>query len=121
MGNFIRLIFFAFFEKIVVPILTSGGPASFIMPLQIEKIPIVVPRQYQFNEHVNDHQLEFARNVAQRMGNIILVEDIEKLEKAITDYDSIVCSKKKKAMNHNKKFCEEFEHLIEELNAGVKK
>jgi UDPglucose 6-dehydrogenase len=25
MGNFIRLIFFAFFEKIVVPILTSGG------------------------------------------------------------------------------------------------
>ena len=30
-------------------------------------------------------------------------------------------SKKKKAMNHNKKFCEEFEHLIEELNAGVKK
>nr|WP_288684033.1 glycosyltransferase [uncultured Eubacterium sp.] len=102
-------------------VITHGGPASFIMPLQIEKIPIVVPRQYQFNEHVNDHQLEFARNVAQRMGNIILVEDIEKLEKAITDYDSIVCSKKKKAMNHNKKFCEEFEHLIEELNAGVKK
>lgn len=99
-------LFFAFFEKCFVPILTSGGPASFIMPLQIEKIPIVVPRQYQFNEHVNDHQLEFARNVAQRMGNIILVENIEKLEKAITDYDSIVCSKKKKAMNHNKKFCE---------------
>lgn len=113
-----RLIFL---QKFVVPILTSGGPASFIMPLQIGKTPIVVPRQHQFNEHVNDHQLEFARNVAQRMGNIILVEDIEKLEKAITDYDSIVCGKQKKAMNHNKKFCEEFEHLIEELNAGVKK
>ena len=28
MGNFIRLIFFAFFEKIVVPILTSGGLAA---------------------------------------------------------------------------------------------
>lgn len=49
-------------------VITHGGPASFIMPLQIKKIPIVVPRQYQFNEHVNDHQLEFARNVAQRMG-----------------------------------------------------
>ena len=33
-------------------VITHGGPASFIMPLQIEKIPIVVPRQYQFNEHV---------------------------------------------------------------------
>ena len=31
MGNFMRLIF-CFFEKIVAPILTSGGPASFIMP-----------------------------------------------------------------------------------------
>ena len=37
------------------------------MPLQIGKTPIVVPRQHQFNEHVNDHQVEFARNVAQRM------------------------------------------------------
>ena len=61
------LFFFAFFEKFFVPILTSGGPASFVMPLQIGKTPIVVPRQHQFNEHVNDHQVEFARNVAKRM------------------------------------------------------
>ena len=69
--------FFAFFEKFVAPILTSGGPASFVMPLQIGKTPIVVPRQHQFDEHVNDHQVDFSRNVAQRMGTIILVEDIE--------------------------------------------
>ena len=49
-------------------VITHGGPASFIMPLQIGKTPIVVPRQHQFNEHVNDHQVEFARNVAKRMG-----------------------------------------------------
>ena len=60
-------------------VITHGGPASFIMPLQIGKTPIVVPRQHQFNEHVNDHQVEFARNVAQRMGTIIPVEDIETL------------------------------------------
>ena len=58
-------------------VITHGGPASFIMPLQIGKTPIVVPRQHQFNEHVNDHQVEFARNVAQRMGTIIPVEDIQ--------------------------------------------
>lgn len=84
------LIFFAFFEKFFVPILTSGGPASFIMPLQVGKTPIVVPRQHQFNEHVNDHQVEFARNVAKRMGTIIDVEDIETLGDIITNYDQIV-------------------------------
>jgi len=50
------------------------------MPLQIGKTPIVVPRQHQYNEHVNDHQVEFARNVAQRMGTIIPVEDIPLLQ-----------------------------------------
>lgn len=78
------LIFFAFFEKFFVPILTSGGPASFIMPLQIGKTPIVVPRQHQFNEHVNDHQVEFARNVAKRMGTIIEVENKNDLVSAMT-------------------------------------
>ena len=71
-------------------VITHGGPASFIMPLQIGKTPIVVPRQHQFNEHVNDHQVEFARNVAKRMGTIIEVEDIETLGDVITNYDQIV-------------------------------
>lgn len=53
------------------------------MPLQIGKTPIVVPRQHQFNEHVNDHQVEFARNVAKRMGTIIEVEDIETLQEIL--------------------------------------
>lgn len=40
-------------------VITHGGPSSFIMPLQIGKIPVVVPRQKRFEEHVNDHQLVF--------------------------------------------------------------
>ena len=36
-------------------VITHGGPASFIMPLQYGKIPIVVPRQKQYGEHVNNH------------------------------------------------------------------
>lgn len=71
-------------------IITHGGPASFIMPLQIGKTPIVVPRQHRFDEHVNDHQVEFARNVAERMGTIIPVEDISTLGDVIKNYDDIV-------------------------------
>lgn len=96
-------------------VITHGGPASFIMPLQIGKIPIVVPRQHQFSEHVNDHQVEFARNVAERMGTIIPVEDIETLGEVITNYDQIVAGMVHGMSSNNEKFNEELERLVEEL------
>ena len=40
-------------------VITHGGPSSFIIPLQMGKTPIVVPRQKKYGEHVNDHQLKF--------------------------------------------------------------
>lgn len=96
-------------------VITHGGPASFIMPLQIGKTPIVVPRQRRFNEHVNDHQVDFCRNVAQRMGTIILVEDIEALGQVITDYDRIVAGMDHGMKSNNAKFNEELEKLVKEL------
>ena len=92
-----------------------SSAASFIMPLQIGKTPIVVPRQHQFNEHVNDHQVEFARNVAQRMGTIIPVEDIETLGDIITNYDQIVAGMGHGMSSNNAKFNEELEKLVDEL------
>lgn len=85
------------------------------MPLQIGKTPIVVPRQHQYNEHVNDHQVEFARNVAQRMGTIIPVEDIETLGDIITKYDQIVAGMGHGMSSNNAKFNEELEKLVDEL------
>lgn len=96
-------------------VITHGGPASFIMPLQIGKTPIVVPRQHQFNEHVNDHQVEFARNVAQRMGNIILVEDIDTLGDIVTNYCRIVEGMGCTLDSNNEKFNKELEKLVNEL------
>ncbi len=96
-------------------VITHGGPASFIMPLQIGKTPIVVPRQHRFNEHVNDHQVEFARNVAERMGTIIPVEDIDKLGEVIINYDDIVAGMGHGMSSNNAKFNEEFEKLVNEL------
>ena len=96
-------------------VITHGGPASFIMPLQIGKTPIVVPRQHQFNEHVNDHQVEFAESVAQRMGTIISVEDINTLGDIITNYDQIVAGMRHDMSSNNAKFNEELEKLVDEL------
>lgn len=64
-------------------IITHGGPATFMSVISQGKTPIVVPRQLKFAEHVNDHQMAFARQVAQRGYGIEVVEDIEELEAAI--------------------------------------
>ena len=95
-------------------VITHGGPASFIMPLQIGKTPIVVPRQHQFNEHVNDHQLEFAKNVEERNKNIIPVYDIQELGDIIRKYDSIA-SGSVELKSNNKEFNEKLEKLVEDM------
>lgn len=96
-------------------VITHGGPASFLMPLQIGKTPIVVPRQKQFGEHVNDHQLEFARNVAERMGTIIPVENISELDDVIADYEQLVCNMAHAVNSNNEKFCADMKKIIAEL------
>ena len=96
-------------------VITHGGPSSFIMPLQIGKTPIVVPRQHKFNEHINDHQVEFARNVSERMGTIIDVEDIFKLGTIIKNYDQIVTKMDHGMSSNNSKFNEDLEDLVKKM------
>lgn len=101
-------------------VITHGGPASFIMPLYIGKIPIVIPRQFKFNEHVNNHQVSFSKAVAEKMGNIITVEDISKLGQIIKNYDKIVTNMKHKMDSNNEKFNADFEKIINKI-FGVEK
>ena len=96
-------------------VITHGGPSSFIMPLQIGKIPIVVPRRHEFNEHVNDHQVSFAKAVADRMGTISVVNDIDKLGETIKNYDEIVAGMKNDLKTNNRKFNEELSKIVDEM------
>ncbi len=96
-------------------VITHGGPASFIMPLQIGKIPIVVPRLFKYDEHVNNHQVEFAKAVVVRNNNIIVVENIEELNVVISNYSCIVHNMNKYLLSENKKFCNNFEKIIENI------
>ncbi len=95
--------------------ITHGGPASFIMPLQMGKIPIVVPRQKKYNEHVNDHQLEFAIIVENRQKNILLVEEIDELEDIITNYDKKIHKIDTGIKSNNEMFNIEFEKIVNQL------
>lgn len=96
-------------------VITHGGPSSFVMPLQVGKVPVVVPRQVRFGEHVNDHQLEFARAVAQRQGNIIVVEEIEKLKDVLSDYELVTGTMNCGLNSNNPVFCKKISALIEEM------
>ena len=96
-------------------IITHGGPASFIAPLTIGKVPIVVPRQKDFNEHVNNHQLEFVRQVVERDNSIIPVYDIKELKDILLNYDEIVSKMKENYTSNNKSFCEKLDKEINSL------
>lgn len=96
-------------------VITHGGPSSFIMSLQIGKVPIVVPRQKQYGEHVNDHQMEFCKAVEERIGNIIVVDTNDELKNAIINYDSIMASVPKGLNSNNKQFNREFEKMVSSL------
>lgn len=96
-------------------VITHGGPSSFIMPLQIGKIPIVVPRQKKYSEHVNDHQMEFCKAVEERYGNILIIDHIEDLKKTILDYEKIVASMCVGIKSNNAVFNEQFEKIVEGL------
>lgn len=94
-------------------VITHGGPSSFIMPLQIGKTPIVVPRKFSFNEHVNDHQVAFSKAVEERMGTIIVVEDEKELGKVIDNYDDVIKNKGTGLTSNNAKFNEGLEKIVD--------
>ena len=70
-------------------VITHGGPGSIMTVLYNGKIPIVVPRQKSWAEHVDDHQVRFVKKLEDR-GRIIAVYEIEKLGDAIRGYDASI-------------------------------
>lgn len=96
-------------------VITHGGPSSFIMPLQHGKVPIVIPRQKRFGEHVNDHQVEFCREVAKRHNCILLLENTDELGNLLANYDTVVMDMKQGAPKNNAVFCKELDRLIADL------
>lgn len=96
-------------------VITHGGPASFIMPLRIGKVPIVVPRQHQYNEHVNDHQVDFVRRAVDNMGSIIDIENIDELKDAITNYDTITANMRHEVASNNERFCAGLQEIVAQM------
>jgi UDP-N-acetylglucosamine transferase subunit ALG13/glycosyltransferase involved in cell wall biosynthesis len=63
-------------------VVCHGGMGSVALSLAAGQVPIVVPRLSRFGEHVDDHQLAFARE-ARALGLATVVEDDRRLGDAI--------------------------------------
>lgn len=97
-------------------VITHGGPSSFLAPLQLGKVPIVMPRRAEYDEHVNDHQMDFVKDVAKRFGNIIVANNKTELVKAITNYDQLSTKiENNQPISNNYAFCEQLKLIVERL------
>jgi UDP-N-acetylglucosamine transferase subunit ALG13 len=71
-----------------VAVVCHGGPATIMDARKLGRVPIVLPRNADLGEHVDNHQQRFARKMAE-LGEIHLVttqdEMFELVEKAIAD------------------------------------
>lgn len=91
-------------------VITHGGPGSIFHPLQYGNIPIVVPRNPEFNEHVDNHQILFAKRL-EGNSKVIGVYDINDLEYKIKNHKelSLKCNSSKSNIDE---FISKFDGLV---------
>jgi beta-1,4-N-acetylglucosaminyltransferase len=62
-------------------LILHAGAGSVIHALRAGKTPVVVPRRASLGEHVDDHQLEFSREL-QKIGKVFVAHDAATLSQA---------------------------------------
>ena len=102
-------------------IITHGGVGSIISSLEKGKKVIVVPRLKKYNEHVNDHQVDFCKEVEKRMGTIIVVEEVEKLGEMMKKYDESISGVGNVIKSNNTLFCKKLDAIVDEMFDGENK
>lgn len=77
-------------------LILHAGAGAVISASQAGKIPVVMPRQKKYGEHIDDHQLELAHALAE-VGKVVVAEEPEDLIIAIEE------AKKRQSMAHSLK------------------
>lgn len=70
-------------------VVTHGGTGSIMLVLYHHKIPVVVPRQKKYDEHIDDHQVVFCKTMESKQ-KIIAAYEREDLEAVIKNYAKLV-------------------------------
>lgn len=75
---------FACFDAADV-VVTHAGVGSVLTAMRVGHTPIVVPRRHSLGEHVDDHQAELTRALAERKA-VLPVWDLSQLSRAVAAY-----------------------------------
>ncbi len=95
-------------------VITHGGPGSIMLPFSYGKVPIVVPRQHEFQEHVDNHQVKFTGKLEEQK-KVIAVYDIADLKTKIENYEEL-CGELSCDFNVNTdNFVAKFEEICNQL------
>lgn len=70
-------------------VISHAGPSSIMLALYKGKIPIVMPRQKEYGEHVDDHQMYFCRRLEDK-GIVLAAYKSEEIQNRIENYDERV-------------------------------
>ena len=65
-------------------LILHAGAGAIISAMQVGKVPVVVPRKAEYGEHIDNHQLEFARSLA-ATNRVVVVEDLSRLLAAVEE------------------------------------
>lgn len=104
-------------------IITHGGPGSIMLAMQQNKMPIVVPRQQRYGEHINDHQVDFTKRL-EKANKVIAIYDIHDLGRCISQYKEICAGKFARNLDdysNNANFNKQFQDLVDGLFANKNK
>lgn len=95
-------------------IITHGGPGSIFQCINYNKIPIVVPRNPEYDEHVDNHQIKFVRKLDEKK-SVIGIEDIDKLGDIIKRYEVLVNERKSQGPSNTENFNNNLALLIKNV------
>ncbi len=70
-------------------IVTHAGVGTTLLAISLGKIPILFPRQARYHEHVDDHQMEYARKMVEQKKALVAVDGPD-LIRQIGDFRAIV-------------------------------
>lgn len=70
-------------------IITHGGVGSILKSMNLHKKIIVFPRLYEFNEHIDNHQIEICEKLFEG-GYVLYADNKEKLKKSIVAINSFI-------------------------------
>lgn len=68
-------------------VITHGGTGSIMLVLYNGKIPLVMPRQKRYGEHIDDHQVRFCEKMTGK-GKVLAAYETEDLERVLAEYSS---------------------------------